>query len=135
MEGLEPVAVLATDGGEGPVNSYGGSGLLNQMIEIAGGRNVLADVDEDYTEVSAEQVAASAPEAMLVLDYLTLFGEDYPAAEVKAATVFALIPGSPAARAQRFLPVPAAATHSGYRNILAIPEVGAFLHPEVFEDA
>jgi len=112
--------------------SWGSGGISRS---IAGGRNVLADVDEDYTEVSAEQVVASAPEAMLVTDYLTLFGEDYPAAEVKAATVFALIPGSPAAREQRFLLVPAAATHSGYRNILAIPEIGAFLHPEAFEDA
>ena len=42
VEGLEPVAVLAADGGEGPVNAYGGSGLLNEMIEIAGGRNILA---------------------------------------------------------------------------------------------
>lgn len=130
---IEPVAVLATDGGEGPVNAYGGSGLLNQMIEIAGGRNVLDDVDEDYTEVSVEQIAASSPDALLVTDYLTLFGEDYPTAEAKAETVFRLIPDSPAAQEGRFLPVPAAATHSGYRNILAIPEIAEFLHPEAYE--
>lgn len=133
VDGLEPVAVLATDGGAGPVNAYGGSGLMNQMIEIAGGRNVLADVDEDYTEVSVETVAASQPEAMIVLDYDQLFGEEnLPSAQEKAETVFELIPDSAAAEEQRFLPIPAAAAHSGYRNILAIPEIAEFLHPEAF---
>jgi iron complex transport system substrate-binding protein len=135
VEGLDPVDVLATDGGAGPVNAYGGSGFMNQMIELAGGRNVLADLDEDYAQVSTETVAASKPEAMLVLDYDVLFGEAQPSAEAKADTVFALIPDSPAARNRRFLPVPAAAAHSGYRNILAIPEIAQFLHPDAFEDA
>lgn len=44
VEGEDQVAVLATDGGVGPVNAFGGSGLLDQMIEIAGGRNVLAEL-------------------------------------------------------------------------------------------
>ncbi|MGH3915783.1 MAG: ABC transporter substrate-binding protein [Pseudonocardiaceae bacterium] len=58
VSGLTPVDVLASDGGSGPINAYGGSGLFHQMIEIAGGRNVLADLDEDYAEVSAERIAA-----------------------------------------------------------------------------
>lgn len=135
VEGLEPVDVLATDGGAGPVNAFGGSGLMHQMIELAGGRNVLADLNEDYAEVNVETVAASQPEAMLVLAYDTLRGEDKPSAAKKAATVFEIIPDSPAAQEQRYLPVPAAATHSGYRNILAVPEIAAFLHPETsFEE-
>lgn len=129
----EPVSVLATDGGSGPVTAYGGSGLLSQMIEIAGGRNVLADLDEDYTEVSVEQVAATSPHALLVLDYDTLRGKPMPSASAKASEVLALIPDSPAAKEKRYLPVPAAATHSGYRNILTIETIAEFLHPDRFE--
>ena len=132
VEGLEPVAVLATDGGSGPVNAYGGSGLFHQMIEIAGGRNVLTDLDEDLAEVSAEQIAVSRPEALLVLDYDVLFGERQPSVQQKAETVFGIVPESPAAQRQRFLPVRAAETHSGAGNIRAIPEIAEFLHPEAF---
>jgi iron complex transport system substrate-binding protein len=125
------VDVLATDGGTGPVNAYGGSGLMNQMIEIAGGRNVLADLDEDYAEVSVETVAASSPDALLVLDYATLRGEDnLPTAQEKADMAFDIAAESPAAQDNRYLPVPAAAAHSGYRNILAIAEIAEFLHPD-----
>ncbi|MGH8930580.1 MAG: ABC transporter substrate-binding protein [Egibacteraceae bacterium] len=135
VAGLEPVDVLATDGGSGPVNAYGGRGFMHQMIEIAGGRNVLADIDEYGAELSVERIATSDPEAMLVLDYDVLFGETVPSAEEKADTVFALIPDSSAARDRRFLPVPAVATHSGYHNILAIPEIAAFLHPGAFQES
>ncbi len=129
---LEPVPVLATDGGSGPVNVHGGSGFYNHMIELAGGRNVLADVHEDYTQVSVEQIAATNPEAMLVEDYPVLGGEPAPSAEEKADEAFALIPDSPAARERRFLPVPAAA-YPGYRTFVAIADIAEFLHPEAFE--
>ncbi|MGH3923092.1 MAG: ABC transporter substrate-binding protein, partial [Pseudonocardiaceae bacterium] len=92
VEGLEPVDVLSTDGGAGPVAVHGGSGFVNQMIELAGGRNVFADIDESGAQVSAERIAATSPEAMLVLDYDVYLGERLPSAEEKADTVFALIP-------------------------------------------
>ncbi|MGH8932092.1 MAG: ABC transporter substrate-binding protein [Egibacteraceae bacterium] len=135
VEGLEPVPVLASDGGSGPVNAHGGSGLFHQMIELAGGVNVLDDLAESYAQVSAERIATLEPEAMLVDDYDVYLGERLPSAEAKAGTVFALIPESPAAQQRRFLPVPSVATHGGSRNILAIPEIAEFLHPEAFENA
>lgn len=94
--------------------------------------DVLADLDEDYAEVSVEKIAASKPQAMLVVDYDVLLGEQQPSAQKKAETVFTIIPESPAAQRQRFLPVPAAATHSGAGNIRAIPGIAAFLHPDAF---
>lgn len=129
---LPPVRVLATDGGDGPVYAYGGTGLMNQMITLAGGVNVLADVADDYAEVSAERVAASRPDALLVLDYATLFGKAQPSAQAKADQAFKIAASSPAAQQRRFLGVPAAAAHSGYRNILEIREIARFLHPDAF---
>ncbi|MGH8930579.1 MAG: ABC transporter substrate-binding protein [Egibacteraceae bacterium] len=110
VEGLEPVEVLAYYGGTGPVNAYGGSGIVDEMIELAGGRNVLT-----------ERVATSNPEALLVI-----FGGPGPSAEEKAGTVFALVLDSAAAQDRRFLPVPAVAAHSGSHNILAVREIAAF---------
>ncbi|GGP07750.1 ABC transporter substrate-binding protein [Nonomuraea glycinis] len=132
VEGRTPVKVLATDGGKGPVNAYGGSGVTNQMITAAGGVNVLADVKGDYTEVSVEEVSAAQPEAVLVSDYATLRGEDMPSSPAKAEEAFAIAKNSPAAKEKRYLALPVAAQHPGYRNILAITDIAAFLHPDAF---
>ncbi|RBQ20641.1 hypothetical protein DP939_06000 [Spongiactinospora rosea] len=132
VAGRPKVRVLATDGGTGPVNAYGGSGLTNQMIELAGGQNVLADVKADYTEVNVEKIAATDPEALLVSEYAVLMGEQKPSAPVKAAQTFAIARNSAAAKDKRFLPLPAAAQHPGYRNLLAVVEIARFLHPGAF---
>ncbi|WP_336208675.1 ABC transporter substrate-binding protein [Nonomuraea sp. LPB2021202275-12-8] len=132
VEGRTPVKVLATDGGKGPVNAYGGSGITNQMIALAGGVNALADVKGDYTEVSAEKISAALPDAVLISDYATLRGEDMPSSPAKAAEAFAIARNSPAAEKQRYLALPVAAQHPGYRNILAIADIARFLHPDAF---
>ncbi|TQM72754.1 ABC transporter substrate-binding protein [Thermopolyspora flexuosa] len=126
------VRVLATDGGKGPVNAYGGTGLTNELIRLAGGENVLADVRADYTEVSAEKIAATDPEALIVSEYATLRGEPMPTAPQKAADTFAIARNSTAAKERRYLPLPVAAQHPGYRNVLAVIEIAKFLHPEAF---
>ncbi|MGH3915784.1 MAG: ABC transporter substrate-binding protein [Pseudonocardiaceae bacterium] len=132
VELLAPVDVLATYGGSGPVSIFGGSSLLDQMIEIAGGRNVLGDLDEDYAEISAAQVAVTRPEAMLVGDYDIYFGEQQPSAQQKAQAVFSVIPESPAAQQQRYLAVRIVDTNPGPGSILAVPEIAEFLHPSGF---
>ncbi|MFF0772748.1 ABC transporter substrate-binding protein [Nonomuraea wenchangensis] len=132
VEGRTPVKVLATDGGKGPVNAYGGAGVTNQMITMAGGVNVLAGVKADYTEVSAEEVSASQPEALLVSDYATLRGEDTPSSPAKAEEAFAIARNSPAAKDRRYLALPVAAQHPGYRNLLAVADLARFLHPDAF---
>ncbi|WP_326642039.1 ABC transporter substrate-binding protein [Nonomuraea fuscirosea] len=132
VAGRSPVRVLATDGGRGPVNAYGGAGLTHQMITAAGGRNVLEGVEGDYTEVSAEQVSAAQPEAVLVSEYATLRGETTPSVRAKTADTFAVVRNSPAAADRRVLALPVAAQHPGYRNLLAIAGIARFLHPGAF---
>ncbi|MEV0594500.1 ABC transporter substrate-binding protein [Nonomuraea cavernae] len=132
VSGRPPVKVLATDGGKGPVNAYGGSGITNQMIIAAGGENVLADVKGDYAEVSVEQISAAQPDAILVSEYATLRGEKMPTVQAKSADILAIAKNSPAAKDNRVLPVPVTAQHPGYRNLLAIADIARFLHPDAF---
>ncbi|NRQ39562.1 ABC transporter substrate-binding protein [Nonomuraea sp. NN258] len=132
VDGRTPKRVLATDGGAGPVNAFGGAGIMNQLITLAGGVNVLADVKADYTEVSVEKVATSNPESLIVLDYANLRGEKMPASRAKADQAYALVKDSPVAKSRTFLPVPAAAAHPGYRNVLAVFDLAKFLHPDAF---
>ncbi|MFB4279665.1 ABC transporter substrate-binding protein [Nonomuraea sp. MTCD27] len=132
VAGRPPVKVLATDGGKGPVNAYGGAGITNQMIIAAGGVNVLAGVKGDYTEVSVEQVSAAQPDAILVSEYATLRGETMPTVRAKTADTLAIARNSPAAKERRVLALPVAAQHPGYRNLLAVEDIARFLHPGAF---
>ncbi|MFY1668504.1 ABC transporter substrate-binding protein [Plantactinospora sp. WMMB334] len=125
VAGRPKVPVLVTDGGAGPVRAYGGAGLTQQLVEAAGGVNVLADASDDLFDASVEQVAATRPAAMIVTDYLP-----GPTAAEKFATVSALVPESAAARSKRYLALPAAGQHPGYRNILTLRQIARFLHPD-----
>jgi iron complex transport system substrate-binding protein len=121
------VPVLITDGGTGPVRAYGGSGLTQQLIEAAGGVNVLADVPEDLFDASVERIATTNPTAMIVTDY-----RPGPTAAEKFATVAAVVPDSAAAKDGRYLALPAAGQHPGYRNVLTLRQIAHFLHPDAF---
>lgn len=124
-----PVPVLAVDGGSGPVRAYGGAGLTQQLIEMAGGVNVLAEVPDDLTEVSVEQIAATNPAAVIVSDY-----QPGPSAAEKFATLADIIPNSAAVANERYLPLPAVGQHPGYRNILTLRQIAEFLHPDAFAE-
>lgn len=50
-----------------PLMTAGGSSFLSALIARAGGRNVFADIDQEYPLIAPEQVVVADPEVMLVL--------------------------------------------------------------------
>jgi iron complex transport system substrate-binding protein len=52
-----------------PPFSAGGRGVLNELITLAGGQNIFADVDDDWTTVSWEEVLARRPELIVIHVY------------------------------------------------------------------
>lgn len=69
LDGAEPVDVFVYDSGTDQAYTTGGRENTTALIELAGGRNVFADLDDDWTEVSWEDVVARDPDVVLVLDY------------------------------------------------------------------
>ena len=55
----------------------GGASFVSELVEVAGGRNLYADTDQDYLEASKETVVVKAPEVILEFHA----GEDLPAEE------------------------------------------------------
>ena len=47
-----------------------GSGLANNLIELAGGNNIFADSNQPYINATWESVVAENPEVIIVTDYL-----------------------------------------------------------------
>jgi iron complex transport system substrate-binding protein len=64
-----PVKVFVYDSGEGTAFTAGGQGIGNQIIEMAGGTNIFADVDDTFADVSWEQVVERSPDVVVIYDY------------------------------------------------------------------
>ncbi|MDR7301491.1 ABC transporter substrate-binding protein [Haloactinomyces albus] len=71
LSGVRPVDVFVYDSGEKTPLTLGGHGIGNDVLTRAGARNVFADVTDNFATVSWEQVAARAPEAIVLVDYLS----------------------------------------------------------------
>lgn len=61
--------VMVYDSGEDKAMAVG-SGLANNLIELAGGKNIFSEEDKPYINATWESVVAENPEVIVVTDYL-----------------------------------------------------------------
>jgi iron complex transport system substrate-binding protein len=111
------------------IDASGGVGFLHDMLESAGGANVLADVKQQSVMLSTELVLARAPEVIIELRYAR--GDTTAQSDLHAW--------------EALLSVPAVRTHRvfmlqgeefvvpGPRVALATERLSRTLHPEVWE--
>jgi len=52
-----------------PLMSAGGRTIINEVISLAGGKNIFVDVEEEYPVVSAESILDSEPQVILFPKY------------------------------------------------------------------
>jgi iron complex transport system substrate-binding protein len=69
----------------------GGSGFLNELLEVAGGQNVFEDVARESVQPSSETLLRRAPDVLLELRATQPAG-DYPAGDVAVWNTLASIP-------------------------------------------
>ncbi len=113
------------------VYASGGYGFLHDMLEIAGGRNVFADVRQQAVQASTEMLITSTPDVIIEL----LYGDSLKNADL-ARTLRAW---------DALASVPAVRTHHlfaltgdefvvpGPRVVAATRKLARALHPEVFK--
>lgn len=58
------------------INSSGGVGFLHDMLEVAGGEDVFADVKQQAVITSTEMILARAPEVIIELHYTRAAADD-----------------------------------------------------------
>lgn len=111
------------DSGEKAVFTSGAYGAPQAIIEAGGGRNAMEDLEDTWTEVSWERLAATQPDAFVFVDYP---GQTF---EQKVAVLKAhpATSGLPAVNQERFLNLPYAMWTSGPLNIDAAEAVRASL--------
>ncbi|WP_194820464.1 ABC transporter substrate-binding protein [Nocardia sp. XZ_19_385] len=111
--------IFLFDSASDTIFSSGKFGAPQAILEAAGGRNILDDVDDTWTKVSWERLAASDPDAIMFVDY----------PEQTFAQKVELLRGKPginqlrAVTEGRFLNLPYALWTSGPLNIDAAEQI------------
>ncbi|MDT0378212.1 ABC transporter substrate-binding protein [Streptomyces sp. DSM 42041] len=129
VQGADVVPVFVYDSGEKAPFTAGGKGLGTEIIRLAGGRNVFADIDKVFGDASWEQVVARKPEVIALYDYAG-------AGSVEEKKEFLLsqpaLADVPAIENERFVVLPLTATLVGVRPPHAVEDLARALHPGRF---
>ncbi|WP_431998246.1 ABC transporter substrate-binding protein [Streptomyces fungicidicus] len=123
------LSVFVYDSGDKSAFTAGGKSLGTELIRLAGGENVFADLDDVFGDVSWEQVVERKPEVIAIYDYAG-------AGSVEEKKEFLLsqpaLTDVPAVRNKRFVVLPLTATLVGIRSAYAVEDLARELHPESF---
>jgi cobalamin transport system substrate-binding protein len=112
------------------VFASGGYGFLHDMLEIAGGRNVFADVKKQAVQASTEMLIASKPDVIIELLYGDSLKNANIATELRAWDTLASVP---AVRAHRVLALTGDEfVVPGPRVVDATRKLARAIHPDVF---
>jgi iron complex transport system substrate-binding protein len=113
------------------IDASGGYGFLHDVLELAGGADVLADLNRQSVQLSAELVLARAPEVIIELHY----GDSLPPDRVDAERrVWSAVPSVPAVRNSRvYLLSGDEFVVPGPRIVVAADRFARTLHPEAFK--
>ena len=123
-----PLRVFVYDSDEKAPFTAGRMGMPNALVELAGGVNVFADVNDSWLNVGWEEVVARDPEVIVVVDY----GE--PSAAGKRAFLLdhPALAGVEAIHNRRFVTLPYAALVPSVHNAAAVRRLAQAFHPASF---
>ncbi|MEU8598984.1 ABC transporter substrate-binding protein [Streptomyces globisporus] len=125
LAGVTPVRLFVYDSGDRTAFTAGGKGIGNEMIRRAAGVNVFADLDKVFADVSFEQVAQRAPDAVVIYDY----GDQSVEAKKRFLLSNPALADVPAIRNKRFAVLPLSSTVLGVRMPSAVESLARQLHP------
>jgi iron complex transport system substrate-binding protein len=110
------------------INASGGYGFLHDLLELAGGTDVLADIRQPAVAMSTEMVLARAPDVIIELHY----GDPWPADRLEEERkVWSALPSVPAVRGGRITLVTGDEfVVPGPRVTAAADRLAQILHPE-----
>lgn len=125
--GARPLKVFVYDSGEDKPFTSGRYAMPTAIIEAAGGKNAMEALDISWGTTSWENVAASEPDVIILLDYQTGSGayalrrvlENHP-----------LMKLTPAVKQGRYLKLQYAELTPGPANIAAVEKLARTLYPQ-----
>ena len=107
------------------IDASGGVGFLHDMLEVAGGTDVIADIHRQSVMMTTEMVLARAPEVVVEFRYGK---DDIKSADMKAWNRLSAVP---AVKNRRVILLDGDEFVPGPRVAQAVRALAAVLHPEV----
>ncbi|HDR2626313.1 ABC transporter substrate-binding protein [Enterobacter cancerogenus] len=125
--GARPLKVFVYDSGEDKPFTSGRYAMPTAIIEAAGGKNAMEALDISWGTTSWENVAASEPDVIILLDYQTGSGAD---ALRRVLENHPLMKMTPAVKQGRYLKLQYAELTPGPANIAAVEKLARTLYPQ-----
>jgi iron complex transport system substrate-binding protein len=120
----ESVRVFLYDSGEDKPFTAGRHAIAHAMIEAAGGRNVMADLNTSWSHAAWETVAARNPQFLILVDYQDGAG---PERLLRVLQAHPAMRNTDAVRQRRFIALRYAELTPGPANIGAIEKLATAL--------
>lgn len=118
--------VFLYDSGEDRAMTSGRLGMPQALIDAAGGRNILDDVDASWTRVNWETVVERNPQVIVIVDYSEVTAEQKQQFLLNNKA----LQGVDAIKNQRFIVIPYVQATPGIDNVLAVETLAMGFHGE-----
>lgn len=126
-----PVKVFLYDSGEDKPYTSGAYAMPTAIIEAAGAKNVMDTLNTSWVHTNWENVAATEPEFIILVDYQTAAPDDTDARQ-RFLEQHPLMKHTPAVIHRRYLKLKYQALTPGPANIEAIHKLAQALYPAAF---
>ncbi|MFJ2537454.1 MULTISPECIES: ABC transporter substrate-binding protein [unclassified Pseudomonas] len=118
--------VFLYDSGEDRAMTSGRLGMPQALIDAAGGRNILDDVEASWTRVNWETVVEHNPQVIVIVDYSEITADQKIAFLLKNKALQSV----DAIKNQRFIVIPYVQATPGIDNVLAVETLAKGFHGE-----
>jgi iron complex transport system substrate-binding protein len=118
--------VFLYDSGEDRAMTSGRLGMPQALIDAAGGRNILDDVEASWTRVNWETVVEHNPQVIVIVDYSEITAEQ----KVRFLLDNKALQSVDAIKNQRFIVIPYVQATPGIDNVLAVETLAKGFHGE-----
>jgi iron complex transport system substrate-binding protein len=118
--------VFLYDSGEDRAMTSGRLGMPQALIDAAGGRNILEDVDASWTRVNWESVVEHNPQVIVIVDYSEITAEQ----KIQFLLSNKALQSVDAIKHRRFIVIPYVQATPGIDNVLAVATLAKGFHGE-----
>ncbi|BBP68627.1 iron ABC transporter substrate-binding protein [Pseudomonas sp. Seg1] len=122
----EKPRVFLYDSGEDRAMTSGRLGMPQALIDAAGGRNILDDVEASWTRVNWETVVEHNPQVIVIVDYSEITAEQ----KIEFLLNNKALQSVDAIKNQRFIVIPYVQATPGIDNVLAVETLAKGFHGE-----
>ncbi|MDD0968180.1 MULTISPECIES: ABC transporter substrate-binding protein [Pseudomonas] len=122
----EKPRVFLYDSGEDRAMTSGRLGMPQALIDAAGGRNILDDVEASWTRVNWETVVERNPQVIVIVDYSEITAEQ----KIEFLLKNKALQSVDAIKNQRFIVIPYVQATPGIDNVLAVETLAKGFHGE-----